>query len=160
MKALPKLIEQNGVLSAFAGLPAMLTKQVPYTIMKQLSFEFFAGSLYAAVAAASLSAEELKWEVSVCSAFLASILACIASQPGDVLLTETYKGESSAMEGETNENMTIIKHAQIVYQEEGVGGFFAGLKPRFLHVASIITTQLVLYDVIKQSLGLPVTGAH
>jgi hypothetical protein len=35
-----------------------------------------------------------KWlvSVSVSAAFCASIVACLFSQPGDMILTETYKG--------------------------------------------------------------------
>jgi hypothetical protein len=51
----------------------------------------------------------------------------------------------------------IIRH---IYQQHGLGGFYIGLQARLAHVASIITTQLVLYDLIKMALGLPVTGAH
>ena len=39
------------------------------------------------------------------------------------------------------------------------GGLFGGLNARFIHVGCIITLQLVLYDQIKQALGLPASGS-
>ena len=34
------------------------------------------------------------------------------------------------------------------------------LQARIAHVALIITSQLVVYDIVKQALNLPVTGSH
>jgi solute carrier family 25 phosphate transporter 3 len=46
-----------------------------------------------------------------------------------------------------------------VYEDGGAGAFFRGLNARFLHVGCIITFQLVIYDQIKQALGLPASGS-
>ena len=45
-------------MSTFDGLAAMLAKQVPYTLGKQVSFDIFAGMLYAAAAKFSMDAEK------------------------------------------------------------------------------------------------------
>jgi solute carrier family 25 phosphate transporter 3 len=47
-----------------------------------------------------------------------------------------------------------------IYETQGLKGFVTGISARFLHVGAIITSQLVLYDTVKQLLGLPATGAH
>ena len=145
-----RLVEESGVGSLFGGLGAMLSKQVPYTFAKQVSFDAFASFLYATAASASLAAADVKLEVSFGAALLASILACILSQPGDVILTKTYKSSGS--------NQGFYDILSDIYQEQGIQGFFSGLSARFLHVGAIITSQLVLYDTIKQLLGLPATG--
>jgi len=133
----------------------MLTKQVPYTIMKQLSFDYTTRFLYAHLSSFPIIVGYSKWEISILSAFFASIMACIASQPGDVLLTETYKGDGGSDENE-NGLLGLVRNT---YESNGIPAFFIGLKPRLLHVACIITSQLVLYDIIKQLLGLPATGS-
>ena len=75
------------------------------------------------------------------------------SHPGDVLLTATYKDSISSNGGSFGS--TISK----VYVEEGgFSAFFRGLNARLIHVGCIITFQLVLYDQIKQALGLPASG--
>lgn len=111
----------------------------------------FAGLLYAAAANAQIATADVKFEVSLGAAFLASILSCLTSHPGDVLLTATYK---------TQANVGFREVVSNVYQKQGIGGFFTGLSARFLHVSTIVTSQLVLYDILKQLLGLPATGAQ
>lgn len=150
----PKLMREEGFFSTFAGIWAMLSKQVPYTMAKQVSFDLFARLLYAFLEAktATLSADDAKWIVSVTAAFFASIVACICSQPGDMILTETYKGA----EGDKG----VFGVIKSIYDSQGMGGFFTGTKARIMHVGMIITSQLVIYDIVKQLLGLPATGSH
>jgi solute carrier family 25 (mitochondrial phosphate transporter), member 3 len=154
LPALHRLLREEGWTTIlFGGFPAMLSKQVPYTFCKQVSFDVFAASLYSAAYNANLSPISVNAEVPIAAAFLASILACIASHPGDVILTDTYK------KGKGIENIPRFSDAvSTLYREEGFGGFFSGITARFLHVGIIITSQLVLYDSIKQLLGLPATG--
>jgi solute carrier family 25 phosphate transporter 3 len=152
VSGLSRLIDESGIGSLFYGFTAMLSKQVPYTFAKQVSFDMFAGMLYAAAANANFSATDVKVEVSFGAALAASILACVLSHPGDVVLTATYQDPSS-----TGSFLDVVAE---VYQRKGLAGFFTGLSTRFVHVGAIITSQLVLYDYIKQLLGLPATGAH
>lgn len=119
---------------------------------KQVSFDLFAGFLYTLALQYSLSATEVRAEVEFLAAFLASILACIASHPGDVVLTATYKNR-----GSTSGFSDVVTN---LYKRQGFSGFFSGITARFFHVGAIITSQLILYDIIKQLLGLPATGTH
>ena len=152
LDGLPRLIREEGFFSPFGGLSAMLLKQVPYTMAKQVSFDVFAAMLYGIlIGYAWLPHSELAFGVEVGAAFLASIIACIASHPGDVLLTETYKGDKDHTSGL---GTTISK----VYSDGGLQAFFRGISARFVHVGCIITFQLVIYDQIKQGLGLPASG--
>lgn len=148
-----KLIEEQGFISIFSGMPAMLSKQVPYTVTKQVSFDVLAGLLYGVAVNLNFSATDIKLEVSLGAAFLASILSCIASQPGDVILTNTYKNKGDGV-------LSFQEVVSSIRDNQGLNGFFAGISARFLHVGAIITFQLVLYDYIKQMLGLPATGTH
>ena len=187
------LQQEGGVLSTFAGLPAMLLKQIPYTMGKQVSFDIIAEALYVLtspgrgsgsgakgagagagqlaglVTALGLGAGELRWTISVVSAFLASIFACLFSQPGDVLLTATYgsshgHGVSDKSSGKSSSSSSskpgLAATIASIHARHGLGGFFAGLPARLSHVASIITSQLVVNDLVKTALGLPATGAH
>ena len=153
--------EDGGVMKLFGGIWAMLAKQVPYTMGKQVSFDVFAGLLYAVIlkqlaqyeSTSALSSADIKWVVSVGAAFIASIFACISSQPGDTILTATYKGGSGSEKG-------FVGILADIYNRAGISGFFTGTGARLVHVCSIITTQLVIYDIVKQALGLPATGSH
>lgn len=146
-----RLVKENGLLSTFSGLPAMLSKQVPYTMSKQVSFDIFAGFFYNMAANMKLKkSDDIKFAISIASAFCASILACLGSQPGDMILTATYEGGNANI-------LSVISH---IYKQYGLGGFYLGLSARLVHVASIITSQLVIYDLLKVVLGLPATGSH
>jgi solute carrier family 25 (mitochondrial phosphate transporter), member 3 len=90
--------------------------------------------------------------VSVLSAFCASIVACLCSQPGDMILTETYKEE-----GKPKAFPSVVRD---MYARGGIPEFFRGTGARIVHVGMIITSQLVVYDLVKQLLGLPATGSH
>jgi solute carrier family 25 phosphate transporter 3 len=148
---IPQLVEESGLFSLFGGLVAMLSKQVPYTFAKQVSFDAIAAFLYAAAANANFAAKDVKLEISLTAALFASVLACLLSHPGDVILTKTYKASKDCRQG-------FIDVVSEIYDDQGIKGFFSGLPARFLHVGGIITSQLVLYDTIKQLLGLPATG--
>ena len=96
---------------------------------KQVTFDIFAGMLYTAADAYSLTG--VKFEVQVAAAFLASILSCITSHPGDVILTCTFKNGGGS---------SLNKVASEIFEERGLEGFVSGLSARFLHVGSIITS--------------------
>ena len=112
------------------------------TMTKQVSFDVFAGMLYSAAAALNLAATSVKLEVEIVAAFLASILSCIGSQPGDVILTDTYKLQSL----ERSDFGQVVKD---IYDKQGIQGFFSGLTARFIQVGAIITSQLVLCEYGK-----------
>lgn len=184
---LKRLVDEAGLVSTLTvGLGAMLAKQVPYTFGKQVSFDVVAKFLYRILHAPRSASETLsemisrtvgpdsvKWVVSVLAAMVASVMACLMSQPGDVILTETYKGgdddgveQSTKSEQETG-HRGLREVSSAVYSRRsekgvvpGLTGFFTGLQARFVHVGMIITSQLVIYDLVKQLLGLPATGSH
>ena len=161
---LPKLLKEEGILSPFQrGMPPMLVKQVPYTMGKQVSFDIFAGMLYTFLMGLSfVPQKEIAIEVEIGAAFLASIVACLMSQPGDVLLTATYKdgdSDGSSSNDDDDDDDGFIATIKKVYSDGGITAFFRGLNARFLHVGCIITFQLVIYDQIKQALGLPASGS-
>ncbi|KAL7496743.1 hypothetical protein ACHAWT_004878 [Skeletonema menzelii] len=177
LRGLGKLIDEAGLVQTLTvGLGAMLAKQVPYTFGKQVSFDVVAKFLYgilnnpsqstaslAETISKSFSPEFIKWTVSVLSAMIASVMACLMSQPGDVILTETYKGG----DGDATKKRGLAEVSSTIFarnSDDGVvlalTGFFTGLQARFVHVGMIITSQLVIYDLVKQLLGLPATGSH
>jgi solute carrier family 25 (mitochondrial phosphate transporter), member 3 len=168
LTGLPKMIREDGPWASFAvGLWAMLAKQVPYTLGKQVSFDVFAGMLYSflhTLPANTVSESQSKWVVSIVAAFMASIIACILSQPGDMILTETYKKPMkpkgrTAIQTSTDRS-SFIDVIRTIYGRDGISSFFTGTGARIVHVGLIITSQLVIYDIVKQLLGLPATGSH
>ncbi|KAL3940861.1 MAG: hypothetical protein SGARI_000813 [Bacillariaceae sp.] len=68
-----------------------------------------------------------------------------------MILTETYQTEKPGKFPDV---------VRSIYKKGGVPQFFVGTKARIVHVGMIITSQLVVYDIVKQLLGLPATGSH
>ena len=119
----------------------------------------------------SVGPDSVKWIISVLAAAVASVMACLFSQPGDVILTETYKGgdaqSATTKKGEVAKKGDLGEICSTIYarnKDRGIAcalaGFFTGLQARFVHVGMIITSQLVIYDLMKQLMGLPATGSH
>ena len=174
LTGLPRIVRDDGFWVTMSGVWAMLAKQVPYTFGKQVSFDLVAKFLYSVTATVSilakLPADQLKWVVSLLSAFCASIAACLCSQPGDMILTETYKtGNKSSSNSKSKKSKTktssstpgkfgVVVHG--IYERGGVSEFYRGTQARLVHVGMIITSQLMVYDLVKQLLGLPATGSH
>lgn len=121
---------EDGFASLFGGLGAMLSKQVPYTMAKQVSFDFITASLYAlfavlfgaapAAGAAKEAPVVFARLVPYLAAACASVLSCVASHPGDMALTRCYQSHSLG---------TVDAFRQI-HAEHGMGGFLLGIKVR------------------------------
>lgn len=143
------MVKKEGISSVFFGYFTMLFKQVPYTVTKQVSFELLQTNIYALAILSLAANEQTRLITTISAAFLASILACTISQPGDVILTKRFK---------ENSRDSIPGIISTVYEDKGPGGFYTGYSARLGHVAAIVTSQLVVYDYLKQLLGLPVAG--
>jgi solute carrier family 25 phosphate transporter 3 len=144
------MINNEGVKGLWKSLPAMMSKQVPYTITKNVSFDFITTLAYSTVATWGLTiCGKTKIVIPLLSAMLASVLSCISSQPGDMLLTAVNAHEGK---GRTAD------FAHSIWKEQGIGGFFVGMRERFLHVSLIVTMQLSIYDFVKRLVGIAATG--
>lgn len=153
-EALREMKREIGIVAVLtAGLAPMLAKQVPYTAAKQVSFDVFAKVFYDAVTAYDSKLVSLPWVktcISLAAACFAAVMASLFSQPGDVLLTLASARPSA----------TFSELCREIHGRGGAMAFFEGTAARLLHVGGIISSQLVLYDVVKQALGLPATGKH
>ena len=69
-----------------------------------------------------------------------------------MILTKTYKSAGTGL--------SFIDVIKSINKDGGLPAFFTGTGARLAHVISIITSQLMIYDVVKVALGLPATGSH
>ena len=154
---LARIAGDDGAGALFGGLGAMLSKQVPYTMAKQVSLTSSPPRCAARARSSPARARgggdaarpaAVGSVVPVVAAALASVFACFFSHPGDMVLTRCYQSKG----------LSTADAFRQIYDEHGLGGFLIGIKARFLHVGFIITMQLVVYDIVKRSLGLPATG--
>jgi solute carrier family 25 phosphate transporter 3 len=153
---------------------------------KNVSFDFIKGFLTSFIKVwfplleVQLGAASFKWTVIVFSAFLTSIVACLLSQPGDMILTAScgghgghgapaaaaHGGSSHGHGHETahhplhlepskkSQKLSFCQACKEIYAKHGLEGFYFGTQARLAHVAFIITTQLVAYDLVNSLLGV------
>jgi len=149
-----KMVRTEGMYGLIKGIKPMLYKQVPYTIVKNVSFDYMARHAYSVLRRNGVVATAaIKFTVPLFAAAVASVLSCVSSQPGDMLLSliNAHGGDRRTRD--------IVK--DILRSDRGVRGFFMGMKTRLLHVGLIVTLQLLLYDFIKRLCGIAATGlAH
>ena len=149
--AMSLMVRREGVSSITKGMPAMLLKQVPYTITKNCSFDMFTMSAYRILREMGYTlTANVKIGVPLLSAAAAAVLSCISSHPGDMLL--------SLVNAHEGPKRTRDFAKEILQGEDGARGFLVGIKPRFLHVLLIVTTQLMIYDFAKRLVGIAATG--
>mmetsp|Transcript_26660 Transcript_26660/g.40321 ORF Transcript_26660/g.40321 Transcript_26660/m.40321 type:complete len:222 (+) Transcript_26660:803-1468(+) len=148
-----KMFKQEGVSALWKGLPPMLYKQIPYTISKNVAFDILTKMGYSLLVTGGSTValtRGAKLGIPFTSALITSVLATLFSQPGDYLLSLT-----NAHEGNRKRTRHMISD---ILRASGPGGFFIGIKTRFLHVGTIVTVQLMLYDIIKRMVGIAATG--
>ena len=141
------ILKREGLSALSKGILPMIYKQVPYTITKNVSFDVFTRLAYAMVVSTSATT---KLAIPLCSAMAASVLSCVTSQPGDMLLSLANAN------GGLRRTHDVCR--DIWRSDKGLRGFFVGIRTRFLHVGIIVTMQLMIYDVVKQLCGIAATG--
>lgn len=147
-----KMLKNEHMSGLWKGMTPMLYKQVPYTVTKNVSFDFLTTFSYILLRRAGFPINATTaFMVPLFSAFAASILSCISSQPGDMLLSLV-----NAHEGDKTAN-DFLK--EISRSRRGMQRLFVGMKTRFLHVGIIVTVQLLIYDFVKRLVGIAATGS-
>lgn len=147
-----KMFKQEGFSGLVKGMNPMVMKQVPYTVTKNVSFDIFTKFFYSIMRAQGIAfTAATTFTVPLISAAVASVLACISSQPGDMILSLVNAHEGDLRSREVYQN--------ILRSERGFWGFFVGFKIRLLHVGIIVTLQLLIYDYVKRLFGIAATGS-
>ena len=148
------MIKTEGITSFVKGMEPMIYKQVPYTITKNVSFDIMTRYFYSTLQTTwqmTTIGPLTKFVVPFFAAAAASILSCLSSQPGDVLLSLV-----NAQQHDVRRTRDIIR--DVLHSEKGWKGFYIGTKARLLHVGIVVTLQLLIYDLVKRICGIAATG--
>ena len=149
-----RMIKTEGITSFVKGMEPMIYKQVPYTITKNVSFDIMTRYFYSTLQTTwqmTTIGPLTKFVVPFFAAATASILSCLSSQPGDVLLSLV-----NAQQHDVRRTRDIIR--DVLHSEKGWKGFYIGTKARLLHVGIVVTLQLLIYDLVKRICGIAATG--
>ena len=149
-----QMIKMEGITSFVKGMEPMIYKQVPYTITKNVAFDIMTRYVYSTLQTTwqmTTIGPLTKFVVPFMAAAAASILSCLSSQPGDVLLSLV-----NAQQRDVRRTRDIIR--DVLHSEKGWKGFYIGTKARLLHVGIVVTLQLLIYDIVKRICGIAATG--
>ena len=145
-----KMLRREGVMGFAKGICPMIMKQVPYTVTKNVSFDIFTNLFYSIMRAQGVAISAgIAFTVPLLSAAIASILSCVSSQPGDMVLSLVNAREGDIRSRDIYQDIVRVR---------GFRGFFVGFKTRMLHVGIIVTLQLLIYDYVKRLCGIAATG--
>ncbi|KII64578.1 Phosphate carrier protein, mitochondrial [Thelohanellus kitauei] len=140
---LPKIYCEEGLFGFFKGLSPLWARQVPYTIMKFVSFERILEFMYSRIVCKPRdSCSKLdQLTVTFVSGYMAGVLCAVVSHPADVIVSKLNKQKgSSAIE---------------VAKSLGLKGVWAGLMTRILMVGTLTAMQWFIYDAFKVYFRLP-----
>jgi solute carrier family 25 phosphate transporter 3 len=84
--------------------------------------------------------------INLGSGIVAGFAAAILSHPADTLLSQINKGH-----GPTG---SMVHRLAVLGKEAGFRGLFAGLGPRMIMTAGLVSSQFLMYGTIKVSLLL------
>lgn len=165
-----RMISEEGLGALTRGLPAVLAKQIPYTVTKLVTFDVLVRLASRAAICNSGRSSGFGQQsgrggggggvaVTLCCAVAAGILSSLASQPGDSLLSTLHSegrqrgDENSEVEVEVPRESVARAMARIA-REAGFFGLFRGTTARMMHVTSIVTVQLLIYQTVKTMVGI------
>jgi solute carrier family 25 phosphate transporter 3 len=83
-----------------------------------------------------------KFSILLGSGVIAGFAAAILSQPADTLLSQINKGHGPKGK--------VLYRLGVLARQNGFKGLFAGLGPRMVMTAGLVSGQFLLYDSIKQ----------
>jgi solute carrier family 25 phosphate transporter 3 len=120
------------------------SRQIPYAIG-----QFTVNELCHEVAFRNMSKETRanlsptgKFSILLGSGIIAGFAAAVLSQPADTLLSQINKGHGPKGK--------VLYRLGVLARQTGFKGLFAGLGPRMVMTAGLVSGQFLLYDSIKQ----------
>lgn len=147
MSGLAKIASTEGFSSLYAGFIPILAKQIPYAIgqftVNERCTEFIYNRMTPEEKANLSSTKQLG--VTLGSGIVAGFAAAILSHPADTLLSQINKGHGP--------KGSMVNRLLTLGKEAGVRGLFAGLGPRMVMTAGLVSSQFLMYGGIKSMLG-------
>ncbi|WVW83080.1 hypothetical protein I302_105098 [Kwoniella bestiolae CBS 10118] len=147
VSGLTKIATTEGISSLYAGFIPILLKQVPYAIGQFTVNEFCLELIYKRMTPetkANLSAPS-QFGITLGSGIVAGFAAAVLSHPADTLLSQINKGHGP--------KGSMVNRLVALGKEAGVRGLFAGLGPRMIMTAGLVSSQFILFKYIKTALG-------
>lgn len=142
-EALPKMMNEEGVMAFYKGIVPLWCRQIPYTMMKFACFEKTLELLYAYVVPKP-RAECTKGEqliVTFAAGYIAGVFCAIVSHPADTLVSKLNQAKGAS--------------AMDIAKKLGFSGLWGGLGPRIIMIGTLTAAQWFIYDGVKVALAMP-----
>lgn len=139
--------------STFRILPALWSRQIPYTIVKFVFFEKAVEFYYRNVFTKPKNeySKGTQLFVTFLSGYTAGILCAIVSHPADTMVSKINSHPDAATKGAG----AVVGS---IYKEIGFGGLWTGLGTRILMIGTLTGLQWWIYDTFKTAVGLQTSG--
>ncbi|BGP46808.1 mitochondrial phosphate carrier protein [Rhodotorula kratochvilovae] len=142
-----RMASEGGLSELYAGFVPILAKQIPYAVgqflVNELAHEAVFRQLSPAKRENLTTAEQTG--ITLGCGITAGVAAAVLSQPADTLLSRINKGQG----GKGSAAVKLVRLAK----EAGPIGLFAGLGPRIIMTAGLVSSQFLMYGAIKDALG-------
>lgn len=142
-----KIAQTEGFSSLYAGFIPIVCKQVPYAIgqftVNERCTEFIYNQMTPETRA-SLSRTSA-FGITLGSGVVAGFAAAVLSHPADTLLSQINKGHGP--------KGSMVYRLATLGREAGLRGLFAGLGPRMIMTAGLVSSQFIMYGAIKNAMG-------
>ncbi|KAJ9116164.1 hypothetical protein QFC20_000844 [Naganishia adeliensis] len=149
LSGLTKIARTEGFSSLYAGFLPLICKQIPYAIGQFTVNEFCHELAFKGMTPEQQEAlsESTKLAITLGSGITAGFAAAILSHPADTLLSQINKGHGP--------QGPMVQRLVTLGKQAGFRGLFAGLGPRMIMTAGLVTGQFVIYKYIKDALNAP-----
>jgi len=148
-----RIAKEGGLRELYAGFLPILCKQIPYAIGQFTVNEFCHELVFRSVTEETKRTisknNSLRYGISLGSGVIAGFAAAILSHPADTLLSQINKGHASGPTGSMSHRLIVLA------KEAGFRGLFAGLGPRMIMTAGLVSSQFLMYGAIKDAIGAP-----
>ncbi|KAJ7095802.1 mitochondrial carrier domain-containing protein [Mycena belliarum] len=144
-----RMAREGGIRELYAGFLPILCKQIPYAIGQFTVNEFCHELVFRAMSEETkrdLSSSAV-FGISLGSGITAGFAAAVLSHPADTLLSQINKGHGPS--GSMSYRLITLA------REAGFKGLFAGIFPRMVMTAGLVSSQFLMYGEIKRGLHAP-----
>lgn len=160
---MPRLLKSEGVSGAFGILGALWARQIPYTVIKFVSFEAIIAQIYAfterswgRTKASFNKTEQLGF--TFLGGYTAGVICGAVSHPADTMASLLSKNGQHMSGGIVDKVKTLYHHGHGETPATKWAGLWKGFGPRVLMIGTLTGLQWFIYDTVKVAFGIPTTG--
>lgn len=148
IRGLGTLWDEGGLSLWYSALPALLLRELPFSIAKFLVYDWTTQAITTAVP--SIQEGPLQSALLSCiSGLAAGVVGAAVSTPADTLLTLTQAAADGSDVTSKEAEPPSLSTAFADQLREDPLGLFRGLVPRCVFFGALVAGQFVLYDSLK-----------